>query len=41
LARRPDLLADRGGLSEPELRVLEEFPQGSGSEGPGTDGGGG
>jgi tRNA (guanine37-N1)-methyltransferase len=41
LARRPDLLADRGGLSEPELRVLEEFPQGSGSEGPGTDGGDG
>jgi tRNA (guanine37-N1)-methyltransferase len=26
LERRPDLVADRGGLSDAELRLLEEFP---------------
>ncbi|HLI72304.1 MAG TPA: hypothetical protein VKU86_00395, partial [Acidimicrobiales bacterium] len=33
LARRPDLIAERGGLSESELRLLEEFPDANGAPG--------
>ena len=33
LARRPDLIAERGGLSESELRLLEEFPDADGASG--------
>ena len=33
LERRPDLVAERGGLSQAELRVLEEFPDATGREG--------
>jgi tRNA (guanine37-N1)-methyltransferase len=33
LGQRPDLVADRGGLSDAELRLLEEFPPGDGSGG--------
>ncbi len=40
LARRPDLIAERGGLSEVELRLLEEFPEAEGAPGGAGPGGG-
>ena len=35
LERRPDLVANRGGLTDLEIRLLEEFPEGDGPPGDG------